>query len=109
MTCGPDAPSPSTNRPSLTKSQPAARLGDGRSRRGEDVDDAGADLNRRGLGGEEANLADGVERVRLGYPHEVQAGPLQLLHATHIGVKVAGVADRDGQLHHTDRTPLFVG
>ena len=66
-------------RPSLTKSQPAAVWAIAVAVRENDVDDARADLDRRRLGGEVADLADGVERVRLGHPDEVEAGALEVL------------------------------
>ncbi len=67
-----------------------------------DVDDAGADLDPLGLGGEVADLADRVEAVRLGDPHLIEADLFELDHAIDRLFEPAGVIDHHRQLHDVD-------
>ena len=55
--------------------EPGERHRHQRRRAGVDVDDARADLDALGLGRQVAHLADGVEAVGLGHPHDVEARP----------------------------------
>ena len=67
---------------------------------GVDVEDAGADLDPVGLGRQVADLADGVEAVRLGDPDHVEAGLLELDHdLVDRLLELTGVVDRHRELH----------
>src|SRR4029077_19910591 len=46
----------------------------------------------------------GVEAGRLGYPHDVEAGLLQIHDLLHVGVEVARVVDVHRDLHRGDVT-----
>ena len=94
-------------RPSLTKSRPAARHAEQRGRAGEDVDDARADLDALGDRGEVAHLADRVERVRLRDPHDVEAGLLEVDDLLRRLLEPARVAELHAELHGS--LPLDAG
>ena len=100
ITCGPEAPRPSTKRPSLTKSRPAAVCAMHDAVRENDVEDAGADADRRRARRQVSHLADGVEAVCLGHPHQVEAGTLRAPgRLLDVGVEIARVVDHHRQLH----------
>ena len=77
-------------------------LGDARRRPRVRVEDARPDVDRAGLRGQEPHLADRVEAVGLGNPHDVEAGGFELLHTLDVLVEVAGVVDRHREFHGAD-------
>ena len=72
---------------------------DERRRAAVERQDAGADLDPLGVGGEVAHERDGVEAVGLGDPHDVEARLLQRDHRLDLSDRVVAVLELGGELH----------